>query len=66
MGLVFFTKRDFKAREIVIKWNLQVLNKDEYNNLSRYEQENFCHKRNGIIYLYPKECKSISRSKCVS
>jgi hypothetical protein len=43
-GLGVFANRDFKAGEIVIKWNLKTLTEQQHQNLPLYEKENFCHK----------------------
>jgi hypothetical protein len=61
-GLGAFAKRDFRKGEMVIKWNLSILTEEEYQKLPRYEQENFCHKRNGIIYCYPDPERHVNRS----
>lgn len=61
-GLGVFANRDFKRGDIVIKWNLRRLTKEEYQNLSQYERENFCHTRNGVILLYPDPERHVNRS----
>lgn len=62
-GLGAFAKRNFKKGEVVIKWKLSILSLEEYNNLSEYDRENFCHKRNEIIYYYPDPERHVNRSK---
>lgn len=62
-GLGAFANRDFKKGEIVLKWNLKILTKKEYKNLSQYEQNNFCHKRNDTTYYYPDPERHVNRSK---
>lgn len=47
-----FANRDFKKGEIVIKYNLKLLTKKEFENLPESEKE-FTHKQGDIIYLYP-------------
>ena len=62
-GLGVFATREFKKGEIVIKWNLQILSEDKYRKVSDYERENFCHIRNGKIYLYPDPERHVNRSE---
>lgn len=62
-GLGAFAKRAFKKGEVVIKWNLSILTDEEYKKLSKYEQENFCHMRDNIIYYYPDPERHVNRSK---
>jgi hypothetical protein len=62
-GLGVFAKRDFKKGEVVVQWNLKVLKKEEYEDLSDYERNNFCHTRNGIINFYPDPERHVNRSK---
>lgn len=61
-GLGVFANRDFKKGDVVLKWNLKVLTPDEYQKLSAYEQNNFCHVRHGVIYLYPDPERHVNRS----
>ncbi|MGD2168699.1 MAG: SET domain-containing protein [Chlamydiota bacterium] len=61
-GLGVFAKKDFKQGDVVIKWNLSILSPKEYRELPRYEQENFCHTRNGSIYFYPDPERHVNRS----
>lgn len=61
-GMGAFANKNFKKGEVVIRWNLQVLTQKEYDDLTEYEQTNFCHKRNGIIYLYPEPARHVNRS----
>ena len=46
-----FANRDFKKREIVIKYKLKSLTKKEYAKLSKGEKV-FTHSHTGQIYLY--------------
>ena len=62
-GLGVFANREFRQGEIVLKWNLKTLSHDEFTRLSEYEQENFCHRRKGIIYYYPDPERHVNRSK---
>lgn len=50
-GKGVFANRDFKKGEVVIKYNLKPLTKEEFENLSESEKE-FTHKHLGIIQLY--------------
>lgn len=62
-GLGVFAHRDFNEGEVVIKWNLKILTQGDYEKLPEYEQNNFCHSRNGIIYFYPDPERHVNRSK---
>jgi hypothetical protein len=62
-GLGVFAKRDFKAGEVVIKWNLKALTEQQYQDLPLYEKENFCHNREGIQWLYPDPERHVNRFK---
>ncbi len=42
---------------------MKILTPEEFENLSEYEQKNFCHQRNGIIYHYPEPERHLNRSK---
>ena len=44
-----FAKKDFKKEEVVIKYQLQILTKEEYKQLPEMEKH-FTHKRKGVIY----------------
>ncbi len=46
-----FANRNFKNGEIVIKYTLKPLTKDDFNKLPKGEKD-FTHKHWGIIYLY--------------
>lgn len=61
-GLGVFAKRDFKKGEVVLQWNLQILSEAEYTHLNLYEKQNFCHRRDGIIYLYPDPERHVNRA----
>ena len=50
-GKGIFANRDFKKGEIVIKYNLKPLTKEEFDKLPK-EEKNFTHKHWGVIYLY--------------
>ncbi len=61
-GLGVFAKRSFKQGEVVIKWHLQMLSQEEFDQLSVYERNTFCHKRSGVIYYYPMPERYVNRS----
>lgn len=61
-GLGVFANQAFKKGEVVLQWNLKILSEEEYKNLPKYEQENFCHRRQGLIYLYPDPERHVNRS----
>lgn len=62
-GIGAFANRDYKKGEEVIKWNLKALSEEEYDKLSQYEKDNFCHHRNGIRWLYPDPERHVNRSQ---
>ncbi len=62
-GLGVFANRDFRKGEIVIRWNLKILSGEEYAKFSQYEQNNFCHNREGIMYYYPDPERHVNRSR---
>ena len=58
-----FASRDYKKGESVIIWNLRILTLEEYERLPEGEREQFTHKRDGTIYLYPEPERHVNRSK---
>lgn len=60
-GIGAFANRDFKKGEVVIKWDLKSLSNEEYDNLSEYEKNNFCHHRGGIHWFYPDPERHVNR-----
>jgi hypothetical protein len=56
-----FANRDFKKGEVVIKWDLKILSKEEYENLPEYEKNNFCYHRSGVYWLYPDPERHVNR-----
>lgn len=50
-GKGVFAKRNFKKGEVVIRYNLKKLTKEEFNKLSESEKL-FTHTHWGVIYLY--------------
>ena len=61
-GLGVFANKDFKKGEVLIKFNLKVLSKEEYQKLPKMEKH-FTHKRNDVIYYYPDPERHVNRSK---
>ena len=51
LGKGVYANRDFKKGEIVIKYNLKPITKEEYKNLNKREKI-FTHIHFGQIYLY--------------
>ena len=60
-GLGVFAGRDFKKGEIVVKYNLRALTKEEYKNLPP-EEKKFTHKHWGVTYLYPVPARYVNHS----
>lgn len=60
-GIGAFANRDFQKGEVVIKWHLKALSKEDYQNLPQYEKANFCHQRHGIYWLYPDPERHVNR-----
>lgn len=51
-----YANRDFKKGEVVIKYNLKPLTKEQYKNLPKSEKM-FTHTHSGVIHLYSEpEC----------
>ena len=46
-----FAGRDFKEGEVVVKYNLKALTKEDFDALSEDEKE-FTHSHHGVTYLY--------------
>jgi hypothetical protein len=62
-GFGVFANRDFSKGEVVIQWNLKKLSLQEYNALSEYEKNNFCHIRQDVIYVYSDPERHVNRSR---
>ena len=60
-GLGVFGGRDFKKGEVVVKYNLRFLTKQEYKKLPKNEKR-FVHKHWGVIYLYPIPARYVNHS----
>jgi hypothetical protein len=60
-GKGVYAARDFKKGEIVIKYNLKPLTKQEFENLPRGEKE-FTHTHRGTIHLYSEPERYVNHS----
>jgi len=60
-GKGVYANRNFKKREVVIKYNLKRLTKEEYKNLPK-EEKMFTHTHWGKIYLYLEPERYINHS----
>ena len=56
-----FANRNFKKGEIVIKYNLTLLTKQEFQNLPEMDR-NFTHNHFGAIYLYSSPERYLNHS----
>lgn len=56
-----FANRDFKKGEVVIKYNLKPLTKQEFQKLPDSEKR-FTHRHRGGIYLYPSPARYVNHS----
>ena len=61
LGKGVFANKNFKKGEVVIKYNLKTLTKQEYKNLSKIEK-NFTHEHFGQIYLYSSPERYVNHS----
>ena len=61
-GKGVYANRDFKKDEVVIKYNLKPLTKEEYKRLPRSEK-NFTHTHWGQMYLYSVPERYVNHSK---
>lgn len=57
-----YANRDFKKGEIVTKYNLKPISKEEYKSLPRSEKR-FAHTHWGQIYLYLEPDRYVNHSK---
>lgn len=60
-GLGVFANRDFKKGEVVVKYNLKILTRDQFRKLPKSEK-NHIHIRGGVIYLYPLPARYVNHS----
>ena len=61
-GKGIYANRDFKRGEVVTKYNLRPLSKEEYKNLPKSENK-FTHTHWGQIYLYLEPDRYVNHSK---
>jgi hypothetical protein len=61
-GKGVYANRDFKKGEVVIKYNLKPLTKEEYKNLPKNEKM-FTHTHWGVTYLYSEPERYVNHSK---
>ena len=61
-GKGVYAARDFKKGEVVIKYNLKLLTKRDFENLSEGEKK-FTHIHQGTIHLYSEPEKYINHSQ---
>lgn len=61
-GKGVYANRDFKKGEVVIKYSLKPLTKEEYQNLPKSEKM-FTHSQKGQIYLYSEPERYVNHSK---
>lgn len=61
-GKGVYANRDFKKGEVIIKYHLKQLTKEEYKNLPKSE-EMFTHTHWGVIYLYSKPERYVNHSE---
>ncbi len=61
-GKGVYANRDFRKGEVVIKYNLKPLTKEEYKELPRSEKK-FTHVHYGRIYLYLEPDRYVNNSK---
>jgi len=60
-GKGVYADRDFRKGEVVIKYHLKSLTKEEFNNLPKNEKI-FTHTHNGIINLYSEPERFVNHS----
>ena len=56
-----FANRDFKKGEVVVRYNLKPLTKQEFENLTK-EEKQFTHKHWGTVYLYMSPARYVNHS----
>jgi len=57
-----YAARNFKKDEVVIKYNLKPLTKQEFENLPQSEKE-FVHTHRGVIHLYSEPERYVNHSE---
>ena len=60
-GKGVYANRSFSKGEIVIKYRLEILTKDEFSKLPKSEQA-FVHKREGVVYIYSEPERYVNHS----
>ena len=60
-GKGVYANRDFKKGEVIIKYNLKPLTKEDYKNLTKSE-EMFTHTHLGTTYLYSEPERYVNHS----
>ena len=60
-GKGVYAARNFKKDEVVIRYNLKLLTKQEFENLPQSEKE-FVHTHRGIIHLYSEPERYVNHS----
>ena len=60
-GLGVFANRDFKKGEVVVKYDLKLLTKKEFETLPEKEKQ-FTHVHWNQIYLYPSPARYVNHS----
>ena len=61
-GKGVYAARDFKKDEVVIKYNLKPITKQEFENLPQSEKE-FVHTHRGVIHLYSEPERYVNHSE---
>ena len=61
VGKGVYANRDFRKGEVVVRYNLRVLTKAEYEELPESERM-FTHIRYGVIYLYSEPERYVNHS----
>lgn len=61
VGKGVYANRNFKKGELVIKYNLKPLTKEEYKNLPKSEQM-FTHTHWGVVHLYSDPERYVNHS----
>ncbi len=62
VGKGVYAARNFKKDEIVIKYKLKPLTKEEFENLPQSEKE-FTHTHHGVIHLYSEPERYVNHSE---
>ena len=62
VGKGVYANRYFKKGEVIIKYNLKALTKEEYKNLPKSEKM-FTHSHSGQIYLYSEPERFVNHSE---